>query len=103
MQVLLLTLSMESIVFTPPLPSAQCMNISFEIKTKPVIQAATIVAVVAFSSRFLATIAAYTQSLTFGINCVVVLAVTVCLVLWFLPFLYIYMYNIYKCIYILSP
>ncbi len=48
-------------------------------------QAAIIVAVVAFSSSSLATIVAYAQSPTVSITCAIVLAIIIYLVLRFLP------------------
>jgi hypothetical protein len=60
------------------------MKFAFEIKTEPVTQAAIIVAVIAFSSGSLATIAVYAQSPT-GITCAVALTIIVYLALRFLP------------------
>jgi hypothetical protein len=71
------TLSLKSIVTFPPLPSALGMKFAFEIKTEPVTQAAIIVAVVAFSSGSLATIAFYTNNSTISTFCVVILAVII--------------------------
>ena len=61
------------------------MKFAFEIKTEPVTQAAIVVAVVAFSSGSLATVAVYTQSPTVSIICLVVLALIVYLALRFSP------------------
>jgi hypothetical protein len=71
------TLSLKSIVTFPPLPSALGMKFAFEIKTEPVMQAAIIVAIVAFSSGSLAMIAFYTNNSTISTFCVVVLAVII--------------------------
>jgi hypothetical protein len=61
------------------------MKFAFEIKTEPVTQASIIVAVVAYSSGSLTTIAIYAQSLPVSIICLVVLAFIVYLALRFLP------------------
>jgi hypothetical protein len=61
------------------------MKFFFEIKTKPVTQAAIIVAVNAFSSSSLAMIAVYAQSPTVSNTCAVALAIIVYLALHFLP------------------
>jgi hypothetical protein len=60
------------------------MKFAFDIKTKPVTQAAIIIAVIAFSSGSLAMIAVYAQSLTVSVTCAVALAVIVYLALRFL-------------------
>jgi hypothetical protein len=80
-----MTLSIESIVTFPSLPSAPGMKFAFKIKAEPVMQAAIIVAVVAFSSGSLATIAIYTNNLTVSTFCAVVLAIVIYLALRFLP------------------
>jgi hypothetical protein len=51
------------------------MKFAFEIKTEQVTPAAIIVAVVAFSSGSLTTVAIYAQSLPVSIICSVVLAI----------------------------
>jgi hypothetical protein len=61
------------------------MKFAFEIKTEPVTQASVILAVVAFSSGSLATIAIYAQSLPVSIIRSVVLAFIVYLALRFSP------------------
>ena len=61
------------------------MKFAFEIKTEPVTQASIIVAVIAFSSGSLATIAIYAQSPPVSIICLVVLAFIVYLTLRFSP------------------
>ena len=61
------------------------MKFAFEIKTEPVTQAAIVIAVVAFSSGSLATVAVYSQSPTVSIICSVVLAIIVYLALRFSP------------------
>ena len=61
------------------------MKFAFKIKTEPVTQAAIIIAVVAFSSGSLATVAVYTQSPLVSIICLVVLAIIVYLALRFSP------------------
>ena len=61
------------------------MKFAFEIKTKPVTQAAIIVALVTFSSRSLAMVAVYAQSPPVSIICLVVLAIIVYLALRFSP------------------
>jgi hypothetical protein len=53
------------------------MKLVFEIKTEPVTQATIIVAVVAFSSGSLASIAIYSQSPSVGVFCAIVLAVII--------------------------
>jgi hypothetical protein len=53
------------------------MKFSFEIKTELVVQVSIIIAVVAFSSGSLASIAIYSQSLLVCVLCVIVLAVIV--------------------------
>jgi hypothetical protein len=61
------------------------MKFAFEIKTEPVTQASIIVAIVAFSSGSLMTIAIYAQSPPISIICSVVLAFIVYLALRFSP------------------
>ena len=61
------------------------MKFAFEIKTKPVTQAAIIVAIVAFSSGSLVTIAIYAHCPPVSVICTVVLAFVVYLALWFSP------------------
>ena len=61
------------------------MKFAFEIKTEPVTQASIIVAVIAFSSGSLATIAIYAQSPPVSVICSVVLAFIVYLALRFSP------------------
>jgi hypothetical protein len=61
------------------------MKFAFEIKTEPVTQAAIIVAVIAFSSGSLATVAVYAQSPPVSIICLVVLTIIVYLALQFSP------------------
>ena len=61
------------------------MKFAFEIKTEPVTQAAIIIAVVAFSSGFLAMIAIYAQSPPVSVIYTVVLAFVVYLALRFSP------------------
>jgi hypothetical protein len=61
------------------------MKFAFEIKTKPVTRAAIIVAVIAFSSGSLATVAIYAQSSPISIICLAVLAFVVYLALQFSP------------------
>ena len=61
------------------------MKFAFEIKMKPVTQAAIIVAVVAFSFGSLANVAVYAQSPTVSIICSVVLTIIVYLALRFSP------------------
>jgi hypothetical protein len=61
------------------------MRFAFEIKTEPVTQAAIIVAVVAFSSVSLATIAIYTNNSTISTFCAVALVIVVYLALRFSP------------------
>ena len=61
------------------------MKFAFEIKTEPVTQASVIVAVIAFSSGSLATIAIYAQSPPVSVICSVVLAFIVYLALRFSP------------------
>jgi hypothetical protein len=78
------TLSIKPIFPSPPSPPASGMKFAFEIKTETVTQAAVIVAVIAFSSGFLATIAVYAQSPTISVTCAVALAIIVCLALRFL-------------------
>ena len=53
------------------------MKLVFEIKTEPVTQASIIIAVVAFSSGALASIAAYSDSPLVCVACAIVLAVIV--------------------------
>jgi hypothetical protein len=53
------------------------MKLVFEVKTEPVTQACIIVAIVAFSSGSLASIAIYSQSPTISILCAFVLAIVV--------------------------
>ena len=57
------------------------MKIVFEIKTEPATQASIIVAVVAFSSGALASIAIYSQSSSVCVFCTIVLALIVYLAL----------------------
>jgi hypothetical protein len=72
-----------------PSPLAPLMKFTFKIKTEPVTQAgAIIVAVVAFSSGSLATVAFYAQSPPVSIICLVVLAIVVYLALRFSHFRY---------------
>jgi len=61
------------------------MKFAFEIKTEPVTQAAIIVAVVAFPSGSLTTVAIYAQSPPVSIFCSVVLTIIVYLALRFSP------------------
>ena len=61
------------------------MKFAFKIKTKPVTQAAIIIAGVAFSSGSLATAAIYTPSPPVSIACSVVLTIAVYLALQFSP------------------
>jgi hypothetical protein len=61
------------------------MKFAFEIKMEPVTQAAIVVAIDAFSSGSLATIAIYTNNQTVTTFCAVALAVVVYLALHFLP------------------
>jgi hypothetical protein len=61
------------------------MKFAFEIKTEPVTQASIIVAVVAFSSGSLATIAIYAQSPPVSVICLVILAFILYLALRFSP------------------
>jgi hypothetical protein len=70
---------------SPPSLLAPLMKFAFEIKTEPVTQAAIVVAVVAFSSSSLATVAVYAQSPTISVICLVVLAIIVYLALRFSP------------------
>ncbi len=70
---------------SPPSPLAPRMKFAFEIKTEPVTQASIIVAIVAFSSGSLMTIAIYAQSPPISIICSVVLAFIVYLALRFSP------------------
>ena len=58
------------------LPSSS-MKLVFEIKTEPVTQASIIIAVVAFSSGALASIAAYSDSPSVCVACAIFLAVIV--------------------------
>jgi hypothetical protein len=60
------------------------MKFAFKIKTKPVTQAAIIVAVIAFSSGSLVTIVVYAQSPTVSVTCVAALAIIIYLALRFL-------------------
>ena len=53
------------------------MKLVFEIKTEPVTQATIIVAVVAFSSGSLASIAIYSQSPLVSVFCAIVLVVII--------------------------
>ncbi len=53
------------------------MKSAFKIKTKPVIQASIIIAIVAFSSGSLALIVIYYESLLVSASCAVILAVIV--------------------------
>ena len=62
--------------FLLSLPSSS-MKLVFEIKTEPVTQASIIIAVVAFSSGALASIAAYSDSPSVCVACAIVLAVIV--------------------------
>jgi hypothetical protein len=79
------TLSFE--LFLPSAPSslAPLMKFAFEIKTEPVTQAAINVAVIAFSSGSLATVAVYAQSPPVSIICLVVLAIIAYLALRLSP------------------
>jgi len=61
------------------------MKFAFEIKTVPVTQAAIIVAIVAFSSGSLPTVAIYAQSQPVSAICSVVLDIIVYLALRFSP------------------
>jgi hypothetical protein len=61
------------------------MKFAFEIKTEPVTQASIVVAVIAFSSGLLATIAIYAQSPPVSVICSVVLAFILYLALRFAP------------------
>ncbi len=61
------------------------MKFALEIKTEPVNQAAIIIAVIAFSSGSLTTVAVYAQSPPVSIFCLVVLAIIVYLALRFSP------------------
>jgi hypothetical protein len=61
------------------------MKFAFEIKMVPVTQASIVVAVVAFSSDLLVTIAIYAQSPPVSIICLVILAFIVYLALHFAP------------------
>ena len=61
------------------------MKFAFEIKTEPVTQATIVIAVVAFSSGSLTTVAVYSQSPTVSIICSVLLAIIVYLALRFSP------------------
>jgi hypothetical protein len=67
------SLSLESIITFTHLPLAMGMTFAFEIKTEPVAQAAIIIAIVAFSSGSLATIAIYATNPTISTFCVVLL------------------------------
>ncbi len=61
------------------------MKLVFEIKTEPVTQASIIIAVVAFSSGSLATIAVYSESPSVCVFCAIVLALIVYAALRFAP------------------
>jgi hypothetical protein len=61
------------------------MKLVFEIKTEPVTQASVIIAVVAFSSASLATIAVYSESPSVCFFCAIVLALIVYAALRFAP------------------
>jgi hypothetical protein len=61
------------------------MKFAFEIKTKPLPQATIILAIVAFSSSSLESIAIYLQSLSVSAFCAVVLAVVVYVALHLAP------------------
>jgi hypothetical protein len=61
------------------------MKFAFEIKTEPVTQESIVVAIIAFSSGSLATIAKYAQSPPVSIICSVVLAFIVYFALRFSP------------------
>jgi hypothetical protein len=61
------------------------MKFAFKIKMEQVMQAAIIIAIVAFSSGSLAMIAIYSNNSTVSTFCAVVLAVVVYLALRFLP------------------
>jgi hypothetical protein len=63
------------------LPLAWVMKFAFKIKTEPVSQASIIVAIVAFSSGSLASIAIYSQSPSVSTSCAVILVVIVYLAL----------------------
>ena len=64
---------------------APLMKFAFKLKTEPVTQAAIIIAVIAFSSGSLATVAIYAQSPPVSIICLVVYAIVVYLALQFSP------------------
>ena len=64
---------------------APLMQFAFKLKTEPVTQAAIIIAVIAFSSGSLATVAIYAQSPPVSIICLVVYAIVVYLALQFSP------------------
>ncbi len=70
---------------SPPSPLAPQMKFAFKGKTEPVTQASIVVAVVAFSSGLLATIAIYTQSPPISVICLVLLAFIVYLALHIAP------------------
>jgi hypothetical protein len=59
------------------LPLASVMKFTFEIKTKRVTQASFIVAVVAFSSGSLASIAIYSQSPSVSASCAIALEIII--------------------------
>ncbi len=80
------TLSLESIFTSTPFLLALGMKFTFEIKTEPVIQAAIIVAGIAFSADSLAPIANYATNLIVSTFCAVTLAFIVYLALRFLPY-----------------
>jgi hypothetical protein len=61
------------------------MKIAFEIKTKPVAQAAIIISIVAFSSGSLGTITISLRTPFAGIACAIALAVIVYLALCLAP------------------
>ena len=61
------------------------MKIAFEIKTKPVVQAAIIIGVIAFSSGSLATIMIFIDNLIAGITCAVVLVIIIYLAFCLAP------------------
>jgi hypothetical protein len=61
------------------------MKFAFEIKTELVTQAAIMIAIIAFSSGSLATVAIYANSPTVSTFCPVVLAIIIHLALRFVP------------------
>jgi hypothetical protein len=85
MQVLSQTLSLKPFLPSPPLPLAPGMKFYLEIKIELVTQATIIIAIVAFSSSSLTTIAIYAQTPSASTFCTVILVVTVYLALCFSP------------------